>query len=104
MLCNVAIQAAREAGQWIEKFDHHGLQRIFKDAGSSAASQLVTEADIASEEIIRRRLQEISQPLNIAFVGEESSLSPTPLNSFGTHSTAPYPLPRDDLATLYLLR
>ena len=82
-LCNTAIQAAQEAGQWIEKFDRHGLQRIFKDAGSSDASQLVTEVDIRSEVIIRQRLQNISVPLNIAFVGEESSLSNSSLNSFG---------------------
>jgi len=74
-LCNTAIQAAQEAGQWIEKFDRHSLTRIYKDAGSSEASQLVTEVDIRSEEIIRQRLQKISEPLNIAFVGEESSLS-----------------------------
>lgn len=75
MLCHTAIQAAKEAGQWIEKFDRHNLRRIFKDAGSSKASQLVTEVDIRSEEIIRQCLQKISEPLNIAFVGEESSLN-----------------------------
>ena len=74
-LCSTAIQAAQEAGQWIEKFDRHSLRRIFKDAGSSEASQIVTEVDIQSEEIIRQRLQKISEPLNIAFVGEESCLS-----------------------------
>ena len=74
-LCNIAIQAAQEAGQWIEQFDRHGLQRNFKDAGNSKASQIVTEVDIRSEEIIRQRLQKASEGLNIAFVGEESSLS-----------------------------
>ncbi|MBL4674242.1 MAG: inositol monophosphatase family protein, partial [Arenicella sp.] len=82
-LCNTAIQAAQEAGQWIEKFDRHNLQRFFKDTGSSEASQLVTEVDIGSEEIIRQRLQKISEPLNIAFVGEESSLSNSSLNILG---------------------
>lgn len=74
-LCNIAIQAAQEAGQWVEKFDRHNLQGFFKDAGNSEASQIVTQVDIASEEIIRQRLQKISESLNIAFVGEESSLS-----------------------------
>jgi 3'(2'), 5'-bisphosphate nucleotidase/myo-inositol-1(or 4)-monophosphatase len=82
-LCNTAIQAAQEAGQWIEKFDRHNLQRVFKDTGSSEASQIVTEADIRSEEIIRQRLQKISEPLNIAFVGEESSLINPSLNNWG---------------------
>ena len=75
MLCNVAIQAAKEAGQWVEQFNAHKLQRVFKDTGSSEASQLVTEVDIRSEEIIRQRLHKESEALNIAFVGEESSFS-----------------------------
>ena len=75
ILCNTAIEAAKEAGQWIEKQDSDNLQRIFKDAGNSRASQVVTEIDIRSEEIIRRHLQKISQSLNIAFVGEESTFS-----------------------------
>jgi len=74
-LCDKALQAAQDAGQWIEKFDRQNLKRKFKDAGNSAASQLVTQVDIHSEEIIRQGLQEISEPFNIAFVGEESSLS-----------------------------
>jgi 3'(2'), 5'-bisphosphate nucleotidase/myo-inositol-1(or 4)-monophosphatase len=75
MLCKIAIQAAQEAGQWIEKFDRNNLQRIFKDSGSSEASQLVTEVDFLSEEIIRQRLQIVSEQMNIAFVGEESSMT-----------------------------
>jgi len=74
-LCKIAIQAAQEAGQWIEEFDRRSLQRKFKDTGSSEASQLVTAVDIGSEEIIRQHLRKISEPLNIAFVGEESSLN-----------------------------
>ena len=75
MLCDTAIQAAQEAGQWIEGFDRNHLQTHFKDSGSSDASQIVTEVDIRSEEIIRHRLQHISKQLNIAFIGEESALS-----------------------------
>lgn len=86
MLCNTAIQAAQEAGQWIEKFDRRNLQRLFKDVGSSDASQLVTEVDVRSEEIIRQRLQKISERLNIAFVGEESSLSNSSLSNLGNAS------------------
>ncbi len=74
-LCNTAIQAAQEAGQWIEKFDRNNVQRTFKNAGSSEASQLVTEVDLGSEEIIRQHLQPISELLNIAFVGEEWSFN-----------------------------
>jgi len=81
MLCDTAINAAQEAGRWIENFDRDNLQRTFKDAGSSEASQLVTEVDIRSEEIIRQRLHKISESLNIAFVGEESLLSNSLLNN-----------------------
>jgi fructose-1,6-bisphosphatase/inositol monophosphatase family enzyme len=72
-LCDAAIQAAREAGQFIQSTDRTKLQRHFKEAGSSAASQLVTEVDVRSEAIIRQSLQATSLQWDIAFVGEESS-------------------------------
>jgi len=87
-LCKAAMQAAQEAGQWIEQFDRSNLQRTFKDTGSSDASQIVTEVDIRSEEIIRHCLEKISMYFNIAFVGEESSLS-TSSNS-STRFEKPY--------------
>ena len=74
-LCDIAIKAAQQAGQWIEKVDHNTLQRNFKNVGSNEASQLVTEVDIASEDIIRRFLQKLPGQLDIAFVGEESASS-----------------------------
>jgi fructose-1,6-bisphosphatase/inositol monophosphatase family enzyme len=72
-LCDAAIQAALEAGQFVQSVDRNKLQRHFKDVGSSAASQLVTEVDVRSEAIIRQFLQAASGQWNIAFVGEESS-------------------------------
>jgi len=72
-LCDAAIQAAQEAGRWIEGFDRDCLPQFFKPAGSSEASQLVTQVDIGSEKIIRKHLQNASAGFNIAFVGEESS-------------------------------
>ena len=75
ILCDAAIKATQEAGEYIEQFDRRNLQRIFKNAGSSEASQIVTEVDLASEEIIRQRLYESSKHFDIAFVGEESSQS-----------------------------
>jgi fructose-1,6-bisphosphatase/inositol monophosphatase family enzyme len=72
-LCDIAMRAAREAGQYIQSTERNKLQRHFKGVGSSAASQLVTEVDIRSEAIIRNALQAISEPWDIAFVGEESS-------------------------------
>ncbi len=74
-LCDVAMQAARQAGQFVQGADRSTLQRQFKEVGSSAASQLVTEVDIRSEAIIRKCLQASSEQWDIAFVGEESSVS-----------------------------
>ena len=72
-LCDAAVHAALEAGQFVQSKHRTGLQRDFKDAGSSAASQLVTEVDVRSEEIIRECLQPGCRQWDIAFVGEESS-------------------------------
>lgn len=72
-LCDTAIQAAREAGEFIQGTDRSKLQRKFKEAGSSAASQIVTEVDLRSEALIRQRLQASCAHWDIAFVGEESS-------------------------------
>lgn len=74
-LCDAAIQAAREAGKFIQSADRTKLQRHFKAVGTSAASQLVTEVDVRSEAIIRQCLQATSEQWDIAFVGEESSQS-----------------------------
>lgn len=71
-LCDAAIVVAREAGEFIQSTDRSKLQRKFKDAGSSAASQLVTEVDVRSEAIIRQGLQVTCEQWDIAFVGEES--------------------------------
>lgn len=72
LLCDVAMQAARKAGELIQGTDRSRLQSQFKDVGSSAASQLVTEVDVRSEAIIRQHLQAVSEQWEIAFVGEES--------------------------------
>ena len=74
-LCDAAVQAALEAGVFIQSTDRNKLQRHFKEAGSSAASRIVTEVDVRSEAIIRQRLQAASEQWDIAFVGEESSQS-----------------------------
>jgi len=72
-LCETAIGAAREAGRYIQSVDRTRLRRGIKDAGSSAASRLVTEVDIRSEAIIREHLEAAGEQWNIAFVGEEAA-------------------------------
>lgn len=67
------MQAAREAGAFIQRVDRTTLQRSFKEGGHSAASEIVTEVDVRSEAIIRERLEAASAGWDIAFVGEESA-------------------------------
>lgn len=73
LLCDAAIMAARTAGEYIQQVDRSTLQQHFKQAGNSAASQLVTEVDLGSEALIRQQLAAVSQQYDIAFVGEEST-------------------------------
>jgi fructose-1,6-bisphosphatase/inositol monophosphatase family enzyme len=87
-LCDIAIAAAREAGLYIQGADRNSLQRNIKEVGSSAASQLVTEVDIRSEAIIRGHLQSTFESWDIAFVGEESSVSVS--NSTPERLSKPY--------------
>lgn len=72
-LCDIARQAALDAGTFIQSVDRSTLQQNFKQAGTSAASQVVTSVDIRSEAIIRDALEPLSLQWEITFVGEESS-------------------------------
>lgn len=72
-LSETAIRASLAAGQYIQSVDRKRIQRQHKDAGSSSASQLVTEIDFHSEAIIHEYLRESCKQWDIAFVGEESS-------------------------------
>lgn len=71
-LCAVAIEAARAAGQAIQRVDRDSIARRFKDAGTTPASQLVTDVDIRSEAIIRETLEVTTRKWDITFIGEES--------------------------------
>jgi fructose-1,6-bisphosphatase/inositol monophosphatase family enzyme len=73
-LCQTAIAAAEAAGHYIQSADRAQIQREYKNAGGSSASQLVTEVDRHSEDLIRQCLDESCTRWRIAFVGEESSL------------------------------
>jgi len=77
-LCEVAKQAARAAGEYIQSVDRDTLRQSYKPAGSSAASQMVTEVDVRCEALIRDALQPLSRQWNIAFVGEESAQDEPP--------------------------
>jgi 3'(2'), 5'-bisphosphate nucleotidase/myo-inositol-1(or 4)-monophosphatase len=75
-LCDTAIAAAQAAGDFIQSVDREKITRQYKDAGSSAASKVVTDVDLRSESIIRECLRESCSRWDIAFVGEESSQYP----------------------------
>ncbi len=72
-LCDGAMQAAQDAGEFIRRSTHCTINAGFKESGSSDASQIVTEVDIRSEAIIRQHLQSMSRQWDIAFVGEETT-------------------------------
>ena len=72
-LCEHAVKAATAAGRYIRSVDREQVQAQYKAAGSSAASQLVTEVDYHCEAIIFQHLEESCAQWNIAFVGEESA-------------------------------
>jgi len=63
-LARIALQVANEAGALVAK----GF-RTHPHASEKSAKDLVTEYDLASEELIRRRLRELGPPL--AVVAEE---------------------------------
>ncbi|GIV78647.1 MAG: inositol monophosphatase [Litorilinea sp.] len=65
------IAVARQAGQLVWRMQRQGLQQIRE---KSSAIDLVTEADVASENLIRQALQDLAP--HIGFWGEESNHRP----------------------------
>ena len=72
-LCNVASTAARVAGEYIQSKvnQHYGQKR--KEGGDSLASQVVTEVDIKSQEIILRHLEASIKQYDLGLLTEEST-------------------------------
>lgn len=69
-LCAAAIEAARAAGQYISETRPHNVQR--KAGGEHLASQVVTEVDQKSQEIILEILEPTLAPFDLALLTEES--------------------------------
>ncbi len=65
------IAVARQAGRLVWRMQRQGLQQIRE---KSSAIDLVTEADVASENFIRQSLQDLAP--HIGFWGEESNHRP----------------------------
>ena len=71
-LTRQAILAAKAAGQAIANFPREQLIIDHKLAGSSLASQVVTEVDHLSEAIILEHLQPLSHRYDLALLSEET--------------------------------
>ena len=69
-LADVAVAAADEAGRMIASTRPEQVEH--KEAGDSAASQVVTEIDRAAEEIIVRHLRPTLEPYELALLTEET--------------------------------
>ena len=72
-LCQVAIEAAKQAGGMIQK--HAGFDIVVKDkpSGSSRASQIVTEVDLMSQEIILKHIHPMREEYDLGLLIEESN-------------------------------
>ncbi len=70
-LANVAIKAALAAGKIIRESSSEYIDVDSKDAGSSYASQVITDVDRACESVILSHLDRSREELDIALLSEE---------------------------------
>ncbi len=71
-ICKVAIKAAKQAGQMIQERAGTDITVLDKESGSSPASQIVTEADFKSQEIILAVIQPTLARYELGLLIEES--------------------------------
>ena len=71
-LSESAIAAANQAGQLIESYAARTVAVQHKSGGDSPASQVVTEVDLRSEEIIVKALKPTCERYDLALLTEES--------------------------------
>ncbi len=71
-LCEVAIEAARASGAMIESFSGRTIEARTKDTGSSQASQVVTEVDLKSQEMILAHITPTLSKYELGLLIEES--------------------------------
>jgi len=72
LLSELAISAAKQAGQLIANYDKDNLSAQPKKGGSSLASQVVTEVDHLSQAAILELIQPSCEQYNLALLTEES--------------------------------
>jgi myo-inositol-1(or 4)-monophosphatase len=71
-LCQRAMDAARAAGQMIAEHYQTGVEALHKEAGGSAASQVVTEVDHKAQAAILDLLLPTCNAYDLALLTEES--------------------------------
>lgn len=73
ILCEIAIEAARKAGQLISSYTNKDVTVNNKEAADSLASQVVTEVDIKAQDCILELLNPTLHQYNLALLTEEST-------------------------------
>ncbi len=68
-----ALKAARAAGEYIQSQFNQQYEKMQKDGGHSAASQVVTAVDLKAQEIILQHLQTNMEQYNIGLLTEEAT-------------------------------
>ncbi|WP_136480710.1 inositol monophosphatase family protein [Cognatitamlana onchidii] len=71
-LCHLAIKAAKNAGEFIASYDKSQLHIKTKQTGHSRASQVVTEVDLKSQELILNVLEPSLETFDLGLLMEES--------------------------------
>ena len=71
-LCQVAVDAARSAGEIIQTHVNQDIAVSHKEGGDTLASQVVTEVDRMAEEAIVATIKPISEKHDLAILTEET--------------------------------
>jgi len=71
-LSKIAEKAAQEAGQLISEYSQKKFQVMNKENASGYASQVLTEVDLLSQELIFEYLKDSCKKYDLGFLGEET--------------------------------
>lgn len=71
-LADVACKAALEAGALISSYSDREVEVMHKDGGDTIASQVVTEVDELSQEVVLKHLEPTISEYDLALLTEES--------------------------------
>lgn len=71
-LADLASEAAKEAGALIREYSNRPVDVMQKEGGESLASQVLTEVDGLSQDMILQALRPVCEPYDLALLSEES--------------------------------